>query len=234
MNATQGRVSADARVPSLGTKLTAAKTATKGMAAPSSQADIEQGLTIDQIALDAQIPVSTVRLYQNKGLLPAPERRGRVGFYNKGHRDRLRLSFEQLGERFEGVSLEQADIQRAVEIGLIEIDGASVVVSNEAFVDIGPEVAKLGIPVAEVLDEYEAVTTAVGDIAERFRALFDRHLWEPFAEDGMLAEDIPSLTDDIARLASLATSVVTAELHERFAEFASDYVERAEEQNIQQ
>ena len=48
-------------------------------------------MTIDQIAQHAGIPASTVRLYQNKGLLPPPERRGRVGYYGAGHRDRLRL-----------------------------------------------------------------------------------------------------------------------------------------------
>ena len=46
-------------------------------------------MTIDQIAQHAGIPVSTVRLYQNKGLLPPPERRGRVGYYDAGHRGRL-------------------------------------------------------------------------------------------------------------------------------------------------
>ena len=48
-------------------------------------------MTIDQLAHEAGIPTSTVRLYQNRGLLPAPLREGRVGFYNTGHRDRLRL-----------------------------------------------------------------------------------------------------------------------------------------------
>lgn len=236
--------------------------------------DSDTDLTIDQIAQFAGIPVSTVRLYQNKGLLPPPERRGRVGFYGAGHRDRLRLiahlqdrgfslaaikealdswnaghsldhllgvsgiapalgreqlklSPNELAERFEGVGLTQADVLRSVEIGLIELDGADVVFRNEAFADIGPAVAKIGVPLPEILDEYEALQAAVVEIADRFRAVFERHLWGPFVEKGMPSGEVSSLTADVGQLTEMATSIVTTELHARFASFASDYVARA-------
>lgn len=243
----------------------------EGVAATAEDVD----MTIDQIAQHAGIPASTVRLYQNKGLLPPPERRGRVGYYSAVHRDRLRLiahlqergfslaaikesldswnagrsidhllgvsdiapslgreplrlSLLELAQRFEGVGLSQADIQRAVEVGLVQLDGAEVVISNEAFADIGPAIASLGVPVSEILDEYDALRSAVGGIADRFRAVFERHLWEPFVERGMPADEIPSLTSDVGQLTELATSVVTTELQDRFASFAADYVARAE------
>lgn len=232
-------------------------------------------MTIDQIAQFAGIPVSTVRLYQNKGLLAPPERRGRVGYYGPGHRDRLRLIAHlqgrgfslaaikesldswnagrsldhllgvsavapslgreplrltalELAERFDGVSLTQADIQRGVELDLVELDGTDVVLSNEAFADAGPAVARLGVPVAEILDEYEALRVAVGEIADRFRSVFERHLWDPFVERGMPADEIGSLTTDVAQLTELATSVVTTELHNRFAAFVAEYVDRGQ------
>ncbi len=47
-------------------------------------------LTVDELARAAGTVVSTVRLYQNKGLLPPPRKRGRVGYYGSGHLDRLR------------------------------------------------------------------------------------------------------------------------------------------------
>ena len=234
----------------------------------------ELDMTIDQIAQHAGIPASTVRLYQNKGLLPPPERRGRVGYYHAVHRDRLRLiahlqergfslaaikealdswnagrsldhllgvsdiapslgreplrlSLPELAQRFEGVGLTQADIQRAVEVGLVELDGAEVIISNEAFADIGPAVARLGVPVSEILDEYEALRSAVGGIADRFRSVFERHLWEPFVDRGMPADEIPSLSSDVGQLTELATSVVKTELHDHFASFAAEYVARA-------
>ncbi len=232
-------------------------------------------MTIDQIAQHAGIPVSTVRLYQNKGLLPPPERRGRVGYYGATHRDRLRLiahlqkrgfslaaikealdswnagrsldhllgvsdiapalgreplrlSPAELAQRFDGVVLTQADIQRAVEVGLVEVDGAEVVIPNSAFADIGPAVAKLGVPVSEIIDEYEVLHSAVGEIAERFRAVFERHVWKPFVDNGMPADQIPSVTADVGQLTELATTVVTTELHERFTAFAAEYLARAE------
>src|SRR6478736_2522317 len=54
--------------------------------------------TVDQLAHDHGLPVSTVRLYQTRGLLPAPRREGRVGYYDDEHRRRLRL-IAQLQER---------------------------------------------------------------------------------------------------------------------------------------
>ncbi len=231
-------------------------------------------LTVDQLAQEADIPVSTVRMYQNKGLLPPPERRGRVGYYNVGHRDRLRLiatlqergfslaaikdaldswtaghsldhllgvsdvapslerepvtlSAPEFAALFEGVDLAQEDIQRAVAMGLVSLDGTDFVVSNKAFIDIGPAVARLGIPMSEILDEYHALSEAVGEIADRFRSVFERHLWEPFAERGMPADDVPGLATDVGQLTELATSVVTTELQERFAAFAADYLAQA-------
>ena len=159
-------------------------------------------MTIDEIARDADIPVSTVRMYQNKGLLAPPTKRGRVGYYGADHRDRLRLiahlqargfslaaikealdswnagrsldhllgvgavapsleraplrlSLPELAERFDGVGLSQADMQRAAALGLIDLDGTDVVVKHEAFAEIGPAVARLGVPVGDILDEYE-------------------------------------------------------------------------------
>lgn len=55
-------------------------------------------MTIDELARRADLVVSTVRMYQNRGLLPPPEKRGRVGFYDEGHLARLAL-IAQLQER---------------------------------------------------------------------------------------------------------------------------------------
>lgn len=230
-------------------------------------------LTIDQIARQAELPVSTVRMYQNKGLLAPPTKRGRVGYYATAHQDRLRLiahlqtrgfslaaikealdswnagqsldhllgvgsvapSLErspirltpaELVARFDGVGISQAEIQRAGKLGLLQIDGAEVVVEHEAFIDAGAAVAKMGVPVSEVLDEYEALGAAVDEIADRFRSVFERHMWQPFVGGELNASEIAELRDRVLQLTDLATSVVTVELHDRFAEFAADYIER--------
>lgn len=46
---------------------------------------------IDDLAREAGVATTTVRLYQNKGLLPPPRLEGRTGWYGPGHLARLRL-----------------------------------------------------------------------------------------------------------------------------------------------
>ena len=48
-------------------------------------------LTVEELARQFELPVSTLRMYQHRGLLPPPERRGRVGFYGDDHVTRLRM-----------------------------------------------------------------------------------------------------------------------------------------------
>lgn len=48
-------------------------------------------MTIDELARRAGTTSRNVRAYQERGLLPPPERAGRVGVYGEGHLARLRL-----------------------------------------------------------------------------------------------------------------------------------------------
>lgn len=48
-------------------------------------------LSIDELARQTGLPVRTIREYQSVGVLPAPERRGRVGIYRPSHLSRLEL-----------------------------------------------------------------------------------------------------------------------------------------------
>lgn len=47
--------------------------------------------TIDQLAWSVGATVRNVRAYQERGLLPAPEKRGRTGIYTDAHLARLRM-----------------------------------------------------------------------------------------------------------------------------------------------
>lgn len=48
-------------------------------------------LTVDELAARTGLTVRTVRFYATQGLLPPPERRGRLAYYNSQHRMRLEL-----------------------------------------------------------------------------------------------------------------------------------------------
>jgi DNA-binding transcriptional MerR regulator len=65
-----------------------------GEAVAKTAAGSDPGLTIDELARSTDLVVSTVRLYQNKGLVAPPVRRGRVGFYGRHHVERLRAIAE--------------------------------------------------------------------------------------------------------------------------------------------
>jgi hypothetical protein len=92
-------------------------------------------------------------------------------------------------------------------------------------INAGPSVVP---PSTEIIYEYDALRSAVEAIAERFRAVFERHVWQPFEADGMPPDRIPELTNHDAQLTELATTVVVTELQERFAEFAADNLDRVE------
>src|SRR4051794_20303536 len=67
---------------------------------PDADGPAEGGaeLDIDELARRAGTSVRTVRMYQERGLLPAPERRGRRATYGEEHLIRLRL-VQRLTER---------------------------------------------------------------------------------------------------------------------------------------
>ncbi|MFD0684055.1 MerR family transcriptional regulator [Actinomadura fibrosa] len=60
---------------------------------------------VEELAAEAGIPVRTLRYYQERRLLPAPRRQGRVAVYSASHLDRLRLIAELLdrGYRLDGI-----------------------------------------------------------------------------------------------------------------------------------
>ena len=55
-------------------------------------------MTIDQLAARSAVPSRTIRQYQTAGVLPPPDRRGRVGYYGQPHVRRLAL-IDRLQER---------------------------------------------------------------------------------------------------------------------------------------
>ncbi|MGH8454438.1 MAG: MerR family transcriptional regulator, partial [Nevskiales bacterium] len=64
----------------------------KKPASESSAVERErQEYSVDQLARAADATVRNVRAYQDRGLLPPPERRGRAGIYTEAHLARLRL-----------------------------------------------------------------------------------------------------------------------------------------------
>ncbi|MBO0884966.1 MAG: MerR family transcriptional regulator, partial [Mycobacterium sp.] len=57
----------------------------------------ETEFTIDELARAADTTVRSVRVYHERGLLPSPEVRGRIGYYGADHLNRLQTISRLLG-----------------------------------------------------------------------------------------------------------------------------------------
>ncbi|MHB1467574.1 MAG: MerR family transcriptional regulator [Solirubrobacteraceae bacterium] len=64
-------------------------------------------LTIEQLAAEVGMSVRNIRNHQSRGLLPAPEVRGRVGYYGAEHVARLRLILELQADGFNLAAIER-------------------------------------------------------------------------------------------------------------------------------
>jgi DNA-binding transcriptional MerR regulator len=233
----------------------------------------EAQLTIEDLASQSGTATTTVRMYQSKGLLPPPERRGRLGYYGQGHLARLRLiaqlqeqgfslaSIKQLTdawesgrglddilgletqvaaawapeaptrlklsefkELFAGQAITPSIIQRAMRMDLVGFDGLSVTVKSPKLLAIGLELVRAGIPVKETMDELEALQGMADSTADRFTAVFERNMWEPFVAAGLPADQIQSLTDSLQRLSALAEEVVNAVLRDALHRKAGEFL----------
>jgi DNA-binding transcriptional MerR regulator len=242
-------------------------------------AEPPQRMTIDDLAHRSGTATSTIRLYQTKGVLPPPQKEGRVGYYGPGHLARLRLIAQLQDEGFSLASIGRlvdawengrgldtvlgletqiaatwADeeplylrpdevathfpdgalapdlVQRTLALGLLGVDGDRLVVSSPRFLEIGAELARLGIPLDEVIDEYERLQEVTAGVAEQFTQLFERHLWGPFVERGLPAEDVRELTEVLQRLNSLAEGVLTITLRRSLKRAATAFLAAQAEQ----
>jgi DNA-binding transcriptional MerR regulator len=73
-------------------------------------------MRIDELAERAGVPTRTIRYYTQQGLLPPPRLKGRVGYYEGRHLDRLRLIKELQEKRFLPLSV-IASVVRHYEAG---------------------------------------------------------------------------------------------------------------------
>ena len=140
-----------------------------------------------------------------------------------------RLSPEDFAERFAGVDITHGDIQRAVQIRLVELDGSRIGDRQRSLCRSRGCRSRHGNP-------------CLGD-PRRARGPYDRCLtYRRAVPPGLPAPLLGTvrrtghagsrdalLPAAVNQLTELATSVVIAELHEPFAAFAEQYLTRAAE-----
>ena len=72
---------------------------------------------VEQLAAACDVSVDTIRYYQSRGLLPAPEREGRVAYYGEEHVERIRRI-----RALQGKGLTLAAVARVIEGDLEPVD----------------------------------------------------------------------------------------------------------------
>jgi DNA-binding transcriptional MerR regulator len=145
------------------------------------------------------------------------------------------LTPAELADRLPGGEIPAGALDEAMRLGLVSVRGDRLAV-QPGFLEIGTELAQLGIPVDEILAEQAHLQEATAVIAERFTRLFERHLWAPFLARGLPADEVRRLTEVLQRLSTLAEGVVVVALRSSLqraaAAFLAAQAERLDEAGL--
>lgn len=134
------------------------------------------------------------------------------------------LTVEEVAARFPPGALTAEAVERARELDVVQLAEDGRLEVQPGFLDIGAELVEMGIPLAEVFDEQEALEEAMNRIVRRFADLFERHILQGFIADGMPAERLSELADTLSRLTELATMVVNRSLRKSLGEVTEQLV----------
>lgn len=115
---------------------------------------------------------------------------------------------EELLELFPEAAADPGLAARSFEIGLIAFEGDLVRVDSPRLLRIGVDLVRAGVPLAATLDELVLLRSDLDRVAQRFVAMFDRHVWAPFAAAGMPADQLPQVTEALRRMRPLAAASV--------------------------
>lgn len=138
----------------------------------------------------------------------------------------VRMTPDELAGRFPGEEITADVMKRVIALGLVGVDGHELVITSPTFLDVGATLVTLGFPLADVLDEAAALQAVTDGVAERFAAMFERHVWRPFADDGMPPERLAAVTAILEQLGPLAERVVQASLRDSLATSAERLLAR--------
>jgi DNA-binding transcriptional MerR regulator len=129
-----------------------------------------------------------------------------------GDEEAQRLDAAQLNAMFPDGAITPQVAQRAVSLGALVPDGEGFRVPSPRLLRLGSELAALGVPLEAALDVLAALRSDTGHIARIFVELFNRYVWDPFAEEGMPAERLPEVTETLRRLRPMASVAVDSAL----------------------
>lgn len=120
---------------------------------------------VDQLAASCDVSVDTVRFYQSRGLVPQPEREGRLAWYGEEHADRIRrirqlqtkgLTLAAIARVLDGeATAADADLAAAVAVARGDADGHAAALTLDELASAS------GVP-ASLIQAVEREGIAVG------------------------------------------------------------------------
>ncbi|MEX1178460.1 MAG: MerR family transcriptional regulator [Nitriliruptor sp.] len=118
-------------------------------------------------------------------------------------------TFAELTERFPAIADRPELMERALALGLIEVDDrGDLVAPSPMIVEAGTELVRLGVSMEVVFDLVAAIREDVGDIARRFLELVSDHLLTPLLEGREDALGTSEVVGSLQRLRPIALEVV--------------------------
>lgn len=125
----------------------------------------------------------------------------------------VELDPAEVWARFPAGSMTPELMQRAGALGLVQVtDDGRIRLPDRRFIETGAALAELGVPLAVVLDEWEALVAHTDAIAARFIDVFEQHLVPPGWETGLDDDAVLSLATTLAQLQASARQVLAAAL----------------------
>lgn len=175
----------------------------------------DHALTVDDLAAVTGVSVRNIRYYASLGLLPAPERRGRVAYYGAEHRARLDLTVAlqehgftlQAIERYlarlpEDVTVEDLAMQRAM------ITSWTLPDADEVLRDIGRELIGLGMSRDALAAAHELTERHLDALATDLRILIEDTVLDPWRRTHHSADELAVLEEGLPRLRGLVVQSV--------------------------
>jgi DNA-binding transcriptional MerR regulator len=120
------------------------------------------------------------------------------------------IALDELAKLFD--TIDPLAIAKAVKLGLLIPEETQFRVPSMRLLRAGAELHRSGIPLSALLDELAALRDNVDQIAERFVALVQRHVFDKYGDALPPPSETAKLTDMVQRVRPLASLVVDTEL----------------------
>ncbi|MGH2690405.1 MAG: MerR family transcriptional regulator [Actinomycetota bacterium] len=127
-------------------------------------------------------------------------------------------TLERLQRLFPEIVGEPSLLERAIALGLLAPRGGEYVAPSPRLIEVGAMLVASGVPLSAALDEYEMLREDLSRIALRFVTMFERHVWEPFVQEGFPPERLGEVTETLQKLRPAAAESVHAVLAQAMEE----------------